>query len=341
MSGALMAAAAVGSAAISAGTQAGLASSAESSARKSLNKGYGLASSTLGANDKFLGQIYWPYVAQANTYGQRLNDELIGGSLSQPYDWNRYATEAGLKPGTTQADFLSQYSLDDFAKQYGVDARSALKPFDPSNIQMDPGYKWRLGQGMQSMDRSAAARGGVLSGGQAKALQRYAQGYASGEYQNAYDRAAADRNRILGQFNTAVDQRQQNNALNLSNYFDNAKLAQTQNAQKYDQLAGMYGASLGMVNNFASGRSGNASQMANYGTGAATAAGQNAWNSAGATSRAVGGAMASLGNLAGMYMMYNGMGLGSNGTGKTGTVNSAMDGLANSTQASYAKLFGR
>jgi hypothetical protein len=344
---------AVGSVA-GAGISAAGASSAANQTRKSLNQGYGIASKTLGQNDRFLGDLYWPYVGQANTYQTRLNDELLGGSLSQPYDWNRYQGDAGLAPGVEQSDFLTQYGLDDFKGQYGVDLRQTMQPtaaFDPTNIQIDPGYKWRLGQGMQAMDRSAAAKGGVLSGGQGKALQRYAQDYASGEYQNAYDRAsqtyglnAANQNtyrgQALGQFNTAADQRAQNNTLNLSNYLDNAKLSQIQNAQKYDQLAGMYNTSLGQVNNFAAGRSGNAAQMANYGTGAATAQGQNAWNKAGANSSAWGGAMGNLSNLAGMYMLYQGAGLGS-GTGNTGTANKAMDAAANSTASAYGGLFKR
>lgn len=348
-----------------AGISAAGASSAANQSRKSLNQGYGLASKTLGANDKFLAQLYTPYITQANTYGQRLNDELIGGSLSVPYDWNRYRGEAGLSPTTTQANFLTQYGLDDFKKQYGVDPSTALKQygtgdfqnefgvdlksvmrptaaFDPSNIQMDPGFAFRLNQGAQTLDRSAAARGGVLSGGQAKAMQRYAQDYSSGEYQNAYDRAAntyginqaneqdyrntalgqynasasqraINNAAILGQYNTAAEQKAQNNQLNLANYYDAAKLAQIQNAQKYDQLAGMYNTALGMVNNYAAGRSSNAAQMANYGTGAATAQGQNAWNKAGAQSSAWGGAMGNISNLAGMYMMMNGMNFGGSG----------------------------
>lgn len=61
--------------------------------------------------------------------------------------------------------------------------------FDPSGVQMDPGFEFRLKQGQQALERSAAARGGALGGGALKSLTRYAQDYSSGEYGNAYNRA--------------------------------------------------------------------------------------------------------------------------------------------------------
>lgn len=55
--------------------------------------------------------------------------------------------------------------------------------------QNDPGFQARLKMGSQALERSAAARGGVLSGGTSKALTNYAQDYASNEYSNVYNRA--------------------------------------------------------------------------------------------------------------------------------------------------------
>lgn len=58
-----------------------------------------------------------------------------------------------------------------------------------ANSHNDPGYVFRLQQGEQALDRGAAARGDVLTGGTAKAEQRYGQDYASNEYGNVYNRA--------------------------------------------------------------------------------------------------------------------------------------------------------
>lgn len=67
------------------------------------------------------------------------------------------------------------------------------RDFTLADFQRDPGYQFRMDQGRQALERSAAARGVALSGGSLKALTRYGQDYASGEYQNAYNRFNNDR----------------------------------------------------------------------------------------------------------------------------------------------------
>ena len=57
------------------------------------------------------------------------------------------------------------------------------------NLGQDPGYAFRLSEGQKALDRSAAARGGLISGGALKAAQRFGQDLGSQEYQNAYNRA--------------------------------------------------------------------------------------------------------------------------------------------------------
>jgi hypothetical protein len=49
-------------------------------------------------------------------------------------------------------------------------------------LENSPGYQFRLGDGLKALERSAAARGTLLTGGTLKGLERYAQDYASGEY---------------------------------------------------------------------------------------------------------------------------------------------------------------
>ena len=61
--------------------------------------------------------------------------------------------------------------------------------FGMGDFQADPGYAFRLSEGQKALDRSAAARGGLISGGALKAAGRYGQDMASQEYQNAYNRA--------------------------------------------------------------------------------------------------------------------------------------------------------
>ena len=67
------------------------------------------------------------------------------------------------------------------------------RPFGMEQFQVEPGYGFRLSEGMKALDRTAAARGGLLSGATLKAAQRYGQDLASQEYQNAFNRYQIER----------------------------------------------------------------------------------------------------------------------------------------------------
>lgn len=63
-----------------------------------------------------------------------------------------------------------------------------LRPFSMADYQADPGYAFRLKEGMRGLEQSAAARGSLLSGNTLKGITGYGQEMASQEYQNAYNR---------------------------------------------------------------------------------------------------------------------------------------------------------
>jgi len=67
------------------------------------------------------------------------------------------------------------------------------RDFGMSDFQADPGYAFRLSEGQKALDRSAAARGGMISGGALRAATRYGQDMGSQEYQNAYNRYQTNR----------------------------------------------------------------------------------------------------------------------------------------------------
>lgn len=84
--------------------------------------------------------------------------------------------------------------------QLNTDFKSSVPAFDgPSYVQPgafvapevtdDPGYKFRLAQGLQALQNSAAAKGILRTGGTYKGLEDYSQQLASQEYQAAYNRA--------------------------------------------------------------------------------------------------------------------------------------------------------
>jgi hypothetical protein len=70
---------------------------------------------------------------------------------------------------------------------------SKYKNFGMDQFQADPGYAFRLSEGTKALERSAAARGGLLSGGTGKALTRFGQEMGSQEYTNAFNRYQAER----------------------------------------------------------------------------------------------------------------------------------------------------
>ncbi len=62
-------------------------------------------------------------------------------------------------------------------------------PGSPTDIMnQDPGFQFRMGEGLKALQHSAAARGTLLTGGTQKALERYGQDYASGEFGNVFNR---------------------------------------------------------------------------------------------------------------------------------------------------------
>lgn len=79
-------------------------------------------------------------------------------------------------------------------RQAGQDALGQMndqrfnQQFDMNSFQKDPGYQFRMDEGMKALQASAAARGGLASGRTLKDLTRFGQDVASQEYGNAYNR---------------------------------------------------------------------------------------------------------------------------------------------------------
>lgn len=134
---------------------------------------------------------------------------VIGGAISA--DGSRHAANVQSDATKYAADknwdmFLKNIELQEPWRKAGIGSLSQLvdgtKPggdlmrdFTAADFQKDPGYQFRMDEGMKGVEASAAARGGALSGGALKDLTQYGQGFASNEYSNAYNRFNADRDR--------------------------------------------------------------------------------------------------------------------------------------------------
>jgi hypothetical protein len=70
--------------------------------------------------------------------------------------------------------------------------------FNPATAStMDPGYAFRLNEGMKALNASAAARGGLISGNALRAATGYGQEMGSQEYNNAFNRYQINRANLL------------------------------------------------------------------------------------------------------------------------------------------------
>lgn len=110
-------------------------------------------------------------------------------ALQQPFLDNGYIANNRLME-------LLGLSGDAGAPGYGTAAKNfTMEDFYRNE---DPGYGFRMREGLKAIDRSAAARGGLISGNAMRAAQTYGQDMASQEYGNAYNRYMTNR---AGQLN--------------------------------------------------------------------------------------------------------------------------------------------
>ena len=107
------------------------------------------------------------------------------------------ANQAPFLAGGTAAEnkMLSLLGLSGNPTDPGYGSLNA--PFTYNDMTADPGYGFRLQQGLKSMNQTAAARGGLISGSALKAGQQFGQDMASQEYQNAFNRYQVNRSNIL------------------------------------------------------------------------------------------------------------------------------------------------
>ena len=127
-----------------------------------------------------------------------VGSSLIGGSAAR----SAASTQAAAADRAAQLQreqFERQVELQAPFREAGVralpelEAASRYTPFGMKQFTADPGYGFRLAEGQKALDRQAAARGGLISGGALRAAQRYGQEMGSQEYTNAFNRYQTER----------------------------------------------------------------------------------------------------------------------------------------------------
>jgi hypothetical protein len=130
--------------------------------------------------------------------GAVVGSALIGGSASK----SAASTQAAAADRSAEGQermFERQVELSEPWRKAGEQALNKLIPltdyqnFGMDQFRADPGYSFRMSEGMKGLERSAAARGGLLSGSTLKGIQRFGQDLASQEYTNAFNRYQTER----------------------------------------------------------------------------------------------------------------------------------------------------
>lgn len=140
----------------------------------------------------------------------------VVGGLSSNAAANTQASAADRAAGLQQQQFDRTVALQEPFRQAGLSGQNRLmdylglssnagapgygkyaRDFSMADFQQDPGYAFRLSEGLKALDRTASARGTLGGGAGLKAAARYGQDAASQEYSNAFNRYQTNRSNQL------------------------------------------------------------------------------------------------------------------------------------------------
>jgi hypothetical protein len=199
-----------------------------------------------------------------------IGSSLIGGSAAKSAAGTQ-ARAADRAAELQREQFERQVELQAPFREAGVralpelEAASRYTPFGMQQFTADPGYGFRLAEGQKALDRQAAARGGLISGGALKAAQRYGQEMGSQEYTNAFNRYQTERQARLnplqslaGMAQTSVGQLGQAGQAMASGVGEAGAAAAQARASGYMGTANALSQGLGQYINYSQGQERNA-----------------------------------------------------------------------------------
>lgn len=141
--------------------------------------------------DGFLGAIGGIVGGLSSIFGGNKTQKAAQGAANQGFDYLKgnasvnQAQQQGMTAGDNQQ---SNLGLMSGLLGLGGDQQAGEQAFN--QYQQSTGYQFRLGQGMQGIEGSRAARGVLNSGATAKALNDYGQNMASQEFGNYMDQVS-------------------------------------------------------------------------------------------------------------------------------------------------------
>ena len=151
-----------------------------------------LGSSVLGAGASLFGANAQSNAANRSADLQRAAADQSIAAQKEMYQQGRTDLQPYRETGVEAQNQLRSFlglGGDVNAPGYGKYA----KDFGMSDFTADPGYAFRLSEGMKGLNAQAAARGGMISGAALKAATNYGQQAGSQEYTNAFNRYQTNR----------------------------------------------------------------------------------------------------------------------------------------------------
>ena len=133
------------------------------------------------------------YSGQMDIAGQTRDQQLgvAQGVLDNQLGLYRPYNETGLAGQNRLLEYLG-IGGSTGSTGYGKYATAEFTP-EAFLANKDPGYGFRISEGLKAIDRQSAVRGGLISGNALKAASGYSSNLASQEYQNAFNRFQAER----------------------------------------------------------------------------------------------------------------------------------------------------
>lgn len=277
----------------------------------------GISSSSAASAQKKASQSATNATVQANRENIEYQKWLYSDQKEQAAPWYNAGVDAITQ--LQQAIQNGTYNLD----MSKIDQKTYTPNVFSGNIDLtqDPSYQFRLKQGVDALDMSAASKGMLQSGAQEKAITQYGQDLASQEYGNVFNRALQ-----VNQTNNAdaLNAVQVNNASNLNTL----NLLSGELNNRFNRTASVAGTGQNALNTIT-----NAAQNMGTAVGASTlntgnALATNAINQGNATASLYGN-LATTGNQAIQnylsYSMFNNGGArGGSGTGTVGAIDTGV-----------------